>query len=146
MYVFLIFGAISFAWGVVFLAFMPDLPSTARFLKGHEVAVAVERVAANRQGVKNHYFKKYQMWQTVKDPKTWILFVMAIAAQIPNAAQSSVSPLPACIPVRVGGNIARDDGATDPILFDSSCPSSSRPLASLRSRRSTCRSPGTWSR
>ncbi|KAH8903406.1 MFS general substrate transporter [Coniochaeta sp. PMI_546] len=89
MYVFLIFGAISFAWGLVFLAFMPDLPSTARFLKRREVAVAVERVAANRQGVKNHYFKKYQMWQTLKDPKTWILFVMAIAAQIPNAAQSS---------------------------------------------------------
>lgn len=90
MYVFLIFGSISFLWGIVFTVFMPDLPSTARWLKGHEVAVAVERVAANRQGVKNHHFKKDQVLQTLKDPKTWILFVMAIAAQIPNAAQSSV--------------------------------------------------------
>lgn len=100
MYVFLIFGSISFLWGVVFTVFMPDLPSTARWLKGHEVAVAVERVASNRQGVKNHHFKKSQMWQTLKDPKTWILFVMAIAAQIPNAAQSSVSGIrrsPGCI-------------------------------------------------
>lgn len=90
MYIFLIFGAISFTWGVGFLIFMPDLPSSARFLSPHEQIVAVERVAANRQGVKNHHFKKYQMWQAFRDPKTWILFVMSIAAQIPNAAQSSV--------------------------------------------------------
>ncbi|KAJ9131822.1 MFS general substrate transporter [Pleurostoma richardsiae] len=89
MYVFLIFGSISFAWGVVFLVFMPDLPSTARFLTARETVVAVERVAANRQGVKNHHFKKYQVWQTLQDPKTWILFIMAIAAQIPNASQST---------------------------------------------------------
>lgn len=90
MYIFLIFGAISLAWAVVFLFFMPDIPSKARFLGAEEKIVAVERVAVNRQGVKNHHFKKYQMWQTFRDPKTWILFVMSIAAQIPNAAQSSV--------------------------------------------------------
>ncbi|KAK8028599.1 hypothetical protein PG991_005655 [Apiospora marii] len=89
MYIFLIFGAVSLAWGVVFLAFMPDLPSRARFLAPPERVVAVERVAANRQGVKNHHFKAYQMWQCLRDPKTWILFVMSIAAQIPNASQSS---------------------------------------------------------
>lgn len=90
MYVFLVFGAISITWAVMFLFFMPDLPSSARFLNEHEKVVAVERVAANRQGVKNSKFKKYQMWQTVRDPKTYILLIMAIAAQIPNAAQSSV--------------------------------------------------------
>lgn len=77
MYIFLIFGAISLAWSVIFLLFMPDIPSKARFLSKEENVVAVERVAANRQGVKNHHFKKYQMWQTIKDPKTWILFVMS---------------------------------------------------------------------
>ena len=90
MYVFLIFGSISFVWGIIFLIFMPDLPSSARFLNEQERVIAVERVAVNRQGVKNHHFKKYQLWQTVRDPKTWILFIMAIAAQIPNAAQTSV--------------------------------------------------------
>ncbi|KAK8080101.1 hypothetical protein PG997_007919 [Apiospora hydei] len=89
MYIFLIFGAVSLAWGVVFLVWMPDLPSRARFLAEDERVVAVERVAANRQGVKNHHFKTYQMWQCLRDLKTWILFVMSIAAQIPNASQSS---------------------------------------------------------
>ena len=91
MYVFLIFGAVSIAWAVVFTVFMPDLPSSAWFLSEQERVVAVERVAANRQGIKNHTFKSYQLWQALRDPKTWILFIMSIAAQIPNAAQSSVS-------------------------------------------------------
>ncbi|KAI1197393.1 MFS general substrate transporter [Nemania serpens] len=92
-YVFLIFGSISLAFGVVFLGFMPDLPTTARFLNPHQRIVAVERVARNRQGIKNHHFKTYQMWQCFRDPKTWILFVMSVAAQIPNAAQSSFTSI-----------------------------------------------------
>ncbi|ERS98986.1 hypothetical protein HMPREF1624_04181 [Sporothrix schenckii ATCC 58251] len=92
-YVFLIFGAVSFVWAVVFLAAMPDLPTTARFLDRRAAVVAVERVAANHQGVKNHHFKVYQLWQTLRDPKTWILFFMSVAAQIPNAAQSSFTSI-----------------------------------------------------
>ncbi|KAK6949769.1 hypothetical protein Daesc_008090 [Daldinia eschscholtzii] len=93
MYIFLVFGSISLAWGTIFLIFMPDIPSTARFLNERQRIIAVERVAKNRQGVKNHHFKTYQMWQCLLDPKTWILFVMAIAAQIPNAAQSSFTSI-----------------------------------------------------
>ncbi|KAI0097112.1 MFS general substrate transporter [Daldinia grandis] len=93
MYIFLVFGSISLAWGTIFLIFMPDIPSTARFLDENQRVIAVERVARNRQGVKNHHFKTYQMWQCLLDPKTWILFVMAIAAQIPNAAQSSFTSI-----------------------------------------------------
>ncbi|KAI0456229.1 MFS general substrate transporter [Xylaria acuta] len=92
-YVFLIFGSISLAWGVVFLVLMPDLPTTARFLNPRQKIAAVERVAQNRQGVKNHHFKTYQMWQCLRDPKTWILFVMSVAAQIPNAAQSTFTSI-----------------------------------------------------
>jgi hypothetical protein len=93
MYVFLIFGAISIVVGIVALIVLPDLPSTAKFLNERERAVAVERVASNRQGVKNHHFKWYQVKQAAFDPKTWLLFVMAVGAQIPNAALTSVSYL-----------------------------------------------------
>ncbi|KAI0976363.1 MFS general substrate transporter [Xylaria arbuscula] len=92
-YVFLIFGSVSLAWGCVFVAFMPDLPTTARFLSASQKIVAVERVAQNRQGVKNQHFKTYQMWQCLRDPKTWILFVMSVAAQIPNAAQTTFTSI-----------------------------------------------------
>lgn len=92
MYVFLIFGSCSILMGIITLLYLPDLPTTARFLTERERVIAVERVAGNRQGVKNRHFKKYQAWQTLYDPKTWILFVMAIGAQIPNSALTSVSP------------------------------------------------------
>jgi MFS family permease len=91
MYVFIIFGALSLIAGIATLFFLPDLPSTAKFLTQRERAVAVERVAANRQGVKNHNFKVDQLWQTLADPKTWILFILAVSAQVPNAAITSVS-------------------------------------------------------
>ena len=93
MYVFLIFGSMSLVAGIATLWFLPDLPSTARFLSQRERAVAVERVAANRQGVKNHNFKVDQAWQTVADPKTWILFVLAVSAKVPNAAITSFTSL-----------------------------------------------------
>ena len=86
MYVFIIFGSLSIAMGTISLILLPDLPSTANFLKEHERVTAAKRVAANRQGIKNHHFKTYQMWQAFRDPKTWILFVMATGAQVPNAA------------------------------------------------------------
>ncbi|KAF2739507.1 MFS general substrate transporter [Polyplosphaeria fusca] len=93
MYVFLIFGSLSTAMGVVILLFLPDLPSTAKFLNERQRTIAVERVAGNRQGIKNRHFKKYQAIQTIKDPKTYILFIMAVGAQIPNSALTSFSSI-----------------------------------------------------
>lgn len=86
MYVFLVFGSASIVMGVITLIFMPDQPSTAKFLTESERSIAAKRVSANRQGIKNRHFKKYQAWQAFRDPKTWILFVMAVGAQIPNSA------------------------------------------------------------
>ena len=93
MYVFIIFGACSIFWGMISLVFLPDSPSTAKFLNEREQAVAVERVAANRQGIRNQKFKVAQVWQAAKDPKTWMLFVMAVGAQIPNTALTTVCTL-----------------------------------------------------
>ena len=78
MYVFLIFGSLSICAGICSLLTLPDSPSSCKFLNERERAVAIERVSENRQGVKNRVFKKYQVYQTFYDPKTWILFLMAV--------------------------------------------------------------------
>ncbi|KAF2137338.1 uncharacterized protein K452DRAFT_111817 [Aplosporella prunicola CBS 121167] len=93
MYVFIIFGSCSFVWGIVSLIVLPDLPSTAKFLTERERAIAVERVASNRQGVKNNHFKKNQAWECARDPKTWMLFIMSVGAQVPNAAITSFTSI-----------------------------------------------------
>ena len=69
------------------------LPPTAKFLTPYERLIAVSRVAANRQGVKNHNFQPHQAIQTIQDPKTWILFVMAVGAQVPNSALTSITSI-----------------------------------------------------
>jgi MFS family permease len=91
IYIYIIFGSITMIWGIASLFLLPDSPSSARFFTQREAAVAVERVAANKQGIKNHVFKGYQAIQAAKDPKTWILFLMAVAGQIPTAAVTSKS-------------------------------------------------------
>jgi len=86
MYVFIVFGCLSIATGILTLIVLPDSPTKAKFLKEDERIIAVERIAGNRMGVKNHHFKKDQVWQTFRDPKTWMLFIMATGAQVPNTA------------------------------------------------------------
>lgn len=93
MYVFLIFGSISFFWGLVSMLVLPDMPATAKFLTDREKLVAIDRVSRNKQGVRNHHFRAYQAWQCARDPKTWILFVMATAAQVPNSALTSFTSI-----------------------------------------------------
>ncbi|EXJ53569.1 uncharacterized protein A1O5_13241 [Cladophialophora psammophila CBS 110553] len=93
MYVFIIFGSVSIALGILALVMLPDLSSTAKFLTDAEKVIAAKRVSANRQGIKNRHFKSYQMWQTFRDPKTWILFIMAVGAQIPNSAITQFTSL-----------------------------------------------------
>ena len=79
--------------GIATLVFLPDQPSSAKFLNEDERQIAAQRVAANRQGIKNSHFKKYQVIQTMKDPKTWILFIMAVGAQVPNSALTQFTSL-----------------------------------------------------
>lgn len=93
MYVFLIFGALSFAWGIVSFILLPDIPATAPFLSQRERVIAIDRVSRNKGGVKNHHFRGYQAVQCARDPKTWILFVMAVGAQIPNSALTSFTSI-----------------------------------------------------
>lgn len=93
MYVFIIFGAASVFWGFVSLVVLPDLPATAKFLTDKEKTIAIDRVSKNKQGVKNRHFRKYQAVQCAKDPKTWILFFMAVAAQVPNSALTSFTSI-----------------------------------------------------
>ncbi|RDX42116.1 MFS general substrate transporter [Lentinus brumalis] len=92
-YIFLILGAISICFSVVLWFFFPDSPVEARFLTPEEKVLAVKRVAEAKLGVKNKTFKWYQIQHALIDPKTWLLFVASIAAQIPNGIVSNFSTI-----------------------------------------------------
>ncbi|KZT03080.1 MFS general substrate transporter [Laetiporus sulphureus 93-53] len=92
-YIFLILGAISLAYSFILWFMMPDSPVGARFLTKDEKLKAVKRVAEAKNGMKNIEFKTYQIKQAIRDPKTWLLFIAAIAAQIPNGIVSNFSTI-----------------------------------------------------
>ncbi|KAM0325934.1 hypothetical protein ACHAQA_007239 [Verticillium albo-atrum] len=53
---------------------MPDSPMTAKFLKGEDKLVAVERLRMNQQGVGSGVWKWDHVKEAMIDPKTWLWF------------------------------------------------------------------------
>lgn len=66
---------ITFVPFVLFLFFFPDNPTTARFLKPDERLIAVRRVRENMNGIETKAWKRYQVVEALKDPKTWLFMV-----------------------------------------------------------------------
>lgn len=89
--VFLILGAATVAWGIAAFFLLPDTPSTTWFLNKSERSKAVIRVKENLTGIKNDEFKWSQFTEAMLDIKTWLLFSINLAANIPNGAVTSVS-------------------------------------------------------
>ncbi|KAF8193860.1 MFS general substrate transporter [Mycena galopus ATCC 62051] len=86
-------GSITTCWGAFVFLTVPDSPVSARFLSQRQKSIAIKRVAGNRIGTKNKVFKRYQLIQAFNDPKTYILFVASIAAQIPNGVVTNFSSI-----------------------------------------------------
>lgn len=66
------------------LIFLPGSPLTTKFLSEKEKAMVVDRVKNNGTGVENKKFKWPQFGEAMMDPKTWLLFMSAVASNSPN--------------------------------------------------------------
>lgn len=85
---FLLFGLITIAVGILVVVFMPDSPMSSR-LTHDEKIWAIERVRENQTGIENKHFKLYQVLECFRDPQTWLLALMTISSSVPNGAVSS---------------------------------------------------------
>lgn len=84
-----IFSTLSGASAVVgclLIAFLPDSPHSTYLLKTKEKYISVSRLQKNKTGIKNQYFKKYQLIEGILDWKTWIAALFILATQVPNGA------------------------------------------------------------
>ncbi|KAI1770287.1 MFS general substrate transporter [Hypoxylon cercidicola] len=83
-YIYLILGALTIVWGLLFTFFVPDGPASVRWLNEHEKVIAVQRVIENKTGTKSRRFSKDQVIEAVTDPAVVVLglisFVNAIAS------------------------------------------------------------------
>jgi hypothetical protein len=55
---------------------MPDSPMEAKFLKGDDKLIAIERLRANQMGVASRVWKWEHLLESFLDMKTWFWFAM----------------------------------------------------------------------
>ncbi|KAF4217564.1 hypothetical protein CNMCM5878_006059 [Aspergillus fumigatiaffinis] len=72
-WLFIIFGIITFLWGILMFFRLPDTPNTATFLTEEEKLLAIERLKANKAGYKRNKIDTAQIVEAFVDPKTWLL-------------------------------------------------------------------------
>ena len=88
---FLIFGIITFLWGLLMLLRLPDSPTNASFLSDEERIIAIARLQANQAGYKSNKIDRSQILEAFTDPKTWLLAVLVLGSNIPNGGYTTVS-------------------------------------------------------
>ncbi|KAL2817550.1 putative allantoate permease [Aspergillus granulosus] len=88
-YLFIIFGCMTTAWGLILLAFLPDAPNKAPFLTPEERLLAVERTSETRQKVDGKEFKMYQVWEALRDPQAWLLCTNMLGCMLVNSGFSA---------------------------------------------------------
>ncbi|KAJ5719407.1 pantothenate transporter, partial [Penicillium malachiteum] len=91
--VFLIFGPVSIAWGVVLFFFLPTSPMRAWFLTERERKISVMRVASNHTGIENRKYKVYQVKEALMDIQVWVLCAQAFLQCIPGGGLTAVSDI-----------------------------------------------------
>lgn len=90
---YLILGALAVLNGFIVFFLLPDTPITAKFLTEEERIAALERVRLDQAGTHNKQIKKYQIVETFKDIRTWIMFLIIMCIGIPNGGNSAFSSI-----------------------------------------------------
>lgn len=86
---FLMFGLITIVVGICVFVWLPDNPMSCKWLSKEEKMWAIERLRENRTGIENKTFKTSQMWETLRDPHTWMLSLITVSSNVSNGAVSS---------------------------------------------------------
>ncbi|EPS27703.1 hypothetical protein PDE_02647 [Penicillium oxalicum 114-2] len=91
--IFLFFGLITIGVALAVLLFMPDSPTTAKFLNEEDKLVAIERLRMNQQGIESHEWKWDHVKEACLDLKSWLWFALLMAISIPSGGISTFGPL-----------------------------------------------------
>jgi MFS transporter, ACS family, allantoate permease len=70
-------ASLSLIVGVAFWWLFPDSPMEARFLTEDEKVKAIQRIQSNQSGIETKVWKREQLIEALKDPKTWLFFLLA---------------------------------------------------------------------
>jgi MFS transporter, ACS family, allantoate permease len=91
---FVIFGLVTIVWSIVLWFYLPDSPSTAKFLSPAEQQIASLRPKKFQHTTQTKKYDWAQVLEAFRDPKTWWFFIFSFVICVPNGGTTSVS-LPA---------------------------------------------------
>lgn len=86
---FLVLGLITIIWGATIVYILPASPMKARGISDEDRIKLVERVRENQTGVQNRKFKMEHVWEALKDPQAWCLFLINLLNTIPTGGLGS---------------------------------------------------------
>ncbi|XXH01082.1 hypothetical protein Hte_007433 [Hypoxylon texense] len=93
-WMFIILGVATFLMGFALLFTLPDTISKAKFLTPEERQWAGDRVVVAGTGrTENTTWKWEQMLECLQDPKTWLIWSIALLCQIPNGGTQNFANL-----------------------------------------------------
>ncbi|SCO23809.1 related to DAL5-Allantoate and ureidosuccinate permease [Fusarium fujikuroi] len=88
-FLFIIFGAVTFIWGLVVWWLLPTNPQSAWFLNEHERKLAFERVQGARHSVETGEWNYAQMREAFMDPRSWLFFLICVFSTIPGGGMTA---------------------------------------------------------
>jgi len=84
----LILGAITASWGFIMVFTLPSSPQSAVFLNASQRKVAVARIRLEQVTEETRTIKLYQVFETLQDPKTWLICIATYCIHFINGACS----------------------------------------------------------
>lgn len=91
--IFLFCGLLTVVFSIVVFIWLPDSPMQARFLKGDDKLLAVERLRMNQMGISSGVWRWDHVKEAFLDLKTWLWFGMLTAVSIPSGGITTFGPL-----------------------------------------------------
>ncbi|KAL3444540.1 major facilitator superfamily domain-containing protein [Aspergillus insuetus] len=91
---YLIFGAVTVLFAIPLLILLPSSPASAIFLSPREREIAVNRTIENKTGIMDERsYKIGQVWDALRDPQVWLMFLYMLSINIANGAVTPFSSL-----------------------------------------------------
>jgi len=91
--IFLFCACLTLVFSIIVFLFLPDSPMQARFLKGDDKLLAIERLRMNNMGVASRQWKWEHVREVLVDSKTWVWFLLLTVISIPSGGISTFGPL-----------------------------------------------------
>lgn len=88
---FLLLGALTFAWGLFVAWYLPDTPIRARCWSPEDRVLMLERVRENETGVQNKQFKWNQVVEALTDPTVWAVTLISLTNGLPTGGLGAFS-------------------------------------------------------